>query len=377
MRITLVGAGVISLLTAVECVLAGHHVTVVDQGDIPFSGATSFDRHRIIRALHRGDPRTTEAAVRAHHRWMALERLLTTRFYHRVGALTVLPTAELAGALSMLRSSGTQGRVLHAEQLATRCPYVSFPAGAEGVLESDAGVLLADRALAACVGWLRGHARVELVAHQAVVGVNGRTASVRLVDGDVIDADAAIVATGPWSRRLLPPEVAAELTLYRQSLLYCRVPDQGLAAWSTTPAIPSLGTSGGAWLVPPVAGTPLKLSAASACRVVDEIADRVTGDSWRDHLVEVFDDLISDFRPDWVTDTRDCYYLAHTATGGSLLVALGETVYCYAACGGSSFKFAPLIAGSLAQRATGLRPTPVGLGPLDQQPLLPAAIAHV
>jgi glycine/D-amino acid oxidase-like deaminating enzyme len=51
-----------------------------------------------------------------------------------------------------------------------------------------------------------------------------------------------------------------------------------------------------------------------------------------------------------------------------MLVALGGAVIAYAACGGSSFKFAPLIARSLAQRVAGLTPEPTGLPALDQRP---------
>src|SRR6202035_5122544 len=54
-RIVIVGGGVIGLLTAVRCVSAGHEVVLVDQADIPFSGAASFDRHRALLALNLDD----------------------------------------------------------------------------------------------------------------------------------------------------------------------------------------------------------------------------------------------------------------------------------------------------------------------------------
>jgi glycine/D-amino acid oxidase-like deaminating enzyme len=376
-RVTVVGGGVIGLLTAVECVRAGHDVTLVERGGLPHAGATSFDRHRIIRALHPADPAATAAAVGAHHRWIELERRLSARFYHRVGALTVLPRDRQppAGALSMLREAGARARVLDTAELTTAYPHIAFgavAASATAVLEADAGVLLADRVLAACVGWLRRQPRTTLHSHRAAAAVDGAAATVRLADGTVLAADAVVVAAGPWSAELLPADIAAELTLYRQSMIYCRVPERYAAAWSATPAIPSLGTADGSWLVPPVAGTPLKLSAASACRIVDRVAGGVgcgsTAALWRDHLTRVFGALIPGLRADWVTGGRDCHYLARTSTGGPMLVALGGAVIAYAACGGSSFKFAPLIARSLAQRVAGLTPEPTGLPALDQRP---------
>lgn len=352
-KVTVVGGGVIALLTAVECVLEGHTVTVVDQGPIPHSRATSFDQHRILRALHPADPQTTAAALRAHRRWVELEELFLTRFYEQVGALTVLPPAAAADGATMLGNAGGSARELTAAGLSDRYPHLHVDGGLGAVLEDEAGVLLAERVLAACVGWLKWQRGIELIEHRAVTAVDGESGSVRLVDGRVLRADAVLVAVGPWSRDLLPQGVAERLTLYRQSLLYCRVPRSQAQAWAATPAIPALGTKGGAWLIPPVAGTALKLTSATACRVVDELTDHGTDPYWQRWLEKEFGDLLPGFGPAWVTAAKDAYYTSFTETGGPLLVSLGGAGYAYAACGGTSFKFAPLIARSLADRLTG------------------------
>ncbi|MCX5585715.1 FAD-dependent oxidoreductase [Streptomyces erythrochromogenes] len=106
-RVTVVGGGVTALLTAVERVLDGHRVTVVDQGSGAHGRAGSAGRPRILRALHPADPAATGAALRAHHRWAALEELLLTRFYEQVGALTVLPPAAADGAALVEYAGGT------------------------------------------------------------------------------------------------------------------------------------------------------------------------------------------------------------------------------------------------------------------------------
>ena len=364
-RVIVVGGGVIGLLTAVECVLAGAEVEVVDQADLPHSRAASYDWHRIVRALHPHDPAATRAAVSAQRRWAELEHLLATRLYHRIGALTVVPPEELASCLELLSAAGVPAYALSPEELARRFSHIRVPAGRAAIVEGDAGVVLAARALAALVGWLRRRGAGLTLCRQAVE-VDAEAGAVRLVDGAVLRGDRIVVSAGPWSRDLLPAEDAAELTLYRQSMLYCHVPEQLGTAWAATPAIPVLGTAGGAWLVPPVAGTPLKLSAHSACRVVAELTDHRTSEHWRDHLIALFSDLLPGFEARWVIDSRDCYYLARTATGRPLLVSLGDgTAWVYAACGGSSFKFAPLIARSLAARALGADPAPTGLDAVD------------
>ncbi|HXV91731.1 MAG TPA: FAD-dependent oxidoreductase, partial [Pseudonocardia sp.] len=223
---------------------------------------------------------------------------------------------------------------------------------APAVLEPDAGVLLADRALAACVGWLRWRPEATLLAHRRAERVDPAGPAVHLADGEVVRADALVVAAGPWSRRLVGRRHTRDLILYRQSVLYCRVPDPDLERWAETPAVPALGTREGAWLVPPVAGTPLKVSAASACRAVGDVGDRRTEDRWVEHVGTICTGIIPGFDDGWITDARDCYYLASPRPRGRAVVALGERAVAVAACGGGAAKTAPVIADALVRRVT-------------------------
>ena len=372
-RVIVVGGGVVGLLTAMECGLAGAQVEVVDRSDIPSRWATSHDHHRVVRALHRGSPALTAAAVRAHRGWLEVERRLGTRCYHQVGALTAVPADDLPAELALLAGAGAAARALPAGQLAARYRQVRFPAGLAAVFEPAAGAVLADRMLAGLAGWLRGRPGTRLHPGRRVVAVDG-AGGVRLAGGERLAGDAVVVAAGPWSRELLPAGLAGELTLYRQTVLSYR-PHPSWQAWDGLPAIPSFGTATGAWLMPPVAGTPVRLSAHSTCRPVPELTDRDSPEQWREHLIEQFRPLLTGFDPAAVTGATDGYYLAATAGGGPLLASLGGgPVWAYAACGGLSFKLAPLIARVLADRALGRPPRRTGLDPLDApRALVPAA----
>jgi glycine/D-amino acid oxidase-like deaminating enzyme len=365
LRIVIVGGGIVGLMTAVESVSAGHEVVLLDQGDIPYPQATSHDQHRTVRALHMKQPAAAGPAVRAHRRWIALQRQLGVRFYARVGTLTVLPPERVPPAMDMLAAAGARADVFDPDELTSRYPHVEFPIGESAIFEPDVGVLLADRVLAACVGWLRRRPGVQLRTYSRVVEVDPDRHTVRLADGETVSGDALLLAGGPWSRELLPAQVADGLTLYRQSMLYCRVPVSDAAAWSETPAMISIGADGCAWLVPPVAGTPLKLSAGSACRAVDAIEDAGTPRQWLDLLVATFSEVIPGFRADWLIGARDGYYLAHAATDGASVAVLGERTVSYCACGGSSFKFAPLIARALTEHLTGPEPRPKDLEAIE------------
>jgi sarcosine oxidase len=365
MRIVVVGGGVIGLLTAMECVRAGARVDLVDQAGLPSPSATSNDLHRVVRALHRGDPALTMAAADAHQGWLEVERRLGGRFYHRVGVLTAMAAQDVETNVAMVTVAGLPAQALTAAELSARYPQIRFWPGRAAVFEPAAGAVLAGQALVGLARWLRGQPAVRLHPHRPVVAIDGAGA-VLLADGTALAGDRVVVAAGPWSRDLLPAALARDLTLQRQSML-SYAPTASRRPWAGTPAVLGLGESGDAWLMPPVAGTPARLSAASACRAVPEMTGRVTPGPWRDHLIDRFALLLTDFDPAAVIGAADGYYLCDTASGGPLLADLGGgVIWSYAACGGMSFKFAPLIARALADRAVGRPPRRTGLDSIDR-----------
>jgi sarcosine oxidase len=370
MRIVVVGGGVIGLLTAMECVRAGARVDLVDQAGIPSPSATSNDLHRVVRALHRGDATLTMAAARAHEGWLDVERRLGARFYHRVGVLTAMAAQDVGTNYAMVTATGLSAQVLTAAELSARYPQIRFWPGRAAVFEPAAGAVLAGQALVGLARWLRDQPAVRLHPHRPVAAIDG-AGDVLLADGTALTGDRVVVAAGPWSRDLLPAALAQDLTLQRQTMLSYAPATSG-RRWGGTPAVLGLGESGDAWLMPPVAGTPARLSAASACRAVPEMTDRVTPEPWRNHLIDRFATLLADFDPAAVTGATDGYYLTHPASGGPLLAGLGDgMVWSYAACGGMSFKFAPLIAQVLADRAVGRPPRQTGLDSIDRPRLSP------
>lgn len=347
MHVVVVGAGVVGLLTALECGRAGATVTVLDQGPIPNPAATSFDRHRIVRALYPGDPASTCDAARAYLRWVELAAELGPVF-HEVGAVTSVAPDEAAAQLALLDAAGMPARLRTPAELAEDLPQLRFPAGRAAIVEDRAGVLLADRVLTALVDLLAAMPGIRLLSGAVVTAVrpSGR---VELADGSVIDGDGVACTAGPWSRALLPAEVADRLTLFRQTMVYCELPDELATSFAALPAVPAFGTDPGAWLVPPVAGTALKFSSGVGCRAVDEVTDRVAPDAVRDLVVERLSQVLVGFRPDWVRHAADAYYLADD--GRPLICPLdGPRLWAFAACGGTSFKLAPVIADTLRQR---------------------------
>jgi glycine/D-amino acid oxidase-like deaminating enzyme len=364
MRVVVVGAGVVGLLTAVECVRGGAAVDLVDQSDIPHALATSHDSHRVVRTLHRGDAPLTLAAAHLHRDWLEIERRLGARFFHHTGVLTAMSRLEAETALAVMAQAGSRALLLSADELTARYPHVSPAADSWALFEPEAGTVRADLALAALSRWLRGHPAVREHPRRRAVAVD-ESGSVVFEDGSALHGDRVVVAAGPWSRALLPTALTAGLAVKRQTML-SYAPGGSAGTWSGSPAILGLGGTRDAWVMPPIAGAPVRLSAASACRTVPEMTDRVTPQQWLDHVVRRFSAILPGFDPRAVIGATDGYYLTDDAGRGPVLAELGGgAVLAYAACGGMSFKFGPAVARTVADLAMGRPPRRTGLDPID------------
>jgi glycine/D-amino acid oxidase-like deaminating enzyme len=361
MRVIVVGAGVVGLLTAVECVRGGAAVQLVDQSDIPHARAASHDSHRVVRTLHRGDAPLTLAAAGLHRDWLDVERRLGARFFHHTGVLTAMSQLEAEAALAVMKEAGSRTVLFSPDQLSERYPQVSPPGQSWALFEPEAGTVRADLALSALARWLHGQPAVRVHARRRAVAVE-ESATVVFEDGSALHGDCVVIAAGPWSRALLPGVLAADLVLKRQTMLSYAAG----RAWSGSPAILGLGGTRDAWAMPPIADAPVRLSAASACRTVSTMTDWVTPPQWRDHVVKRFSAILPGFDPRAVVGATEGYYLTDDGGRGPILAELGGgAVLAYAACGGMSFKFGPAVARTLADLALGRSPRPTGLDPID------------
>uniref|UniRef100_A0AAU2K2Z1 FAD-binding oxidoreductase n=1 Tax=Streptomyces sp. NBC_00049 TaxID=2903617 RepID=A0AAU2K2Z1_9ACTN len=338
-HVIVVGAGVTGLLTAVECALAGHRVTVLDRGPIPNPESSSFDQHRVIRTFSPDDADATGPLAAAHRRWLELEALLGASFYRRVGVVTAWPRERLAAVAAAAAAAGVSVRTVEPELL----PHLEFPAGSAGVLDVDAGVLLAERVLRAAGQWLDGHPAVTLRPYRTVTDIDVDSAKIELVGGERLGADLVLVAAGPWARDLLDHPVV----LHRQTMVYLRPPRNAARWWQTAPAAGGLGTDGRAWAVPPGDGTLLKISSDAVCREVTTTAgyEAENQSPWVGRLAQA--PPLSGLDRYTVAAVKPCHYASDAGTGGALLTRVGPAVWSRAACGGSGFSQAPLVAGRI------------------------------
>ncbi|WP_234318096.1 FAD-dependent oxidoreductase [Streptomyces sp. NRRL S-244] len=340
--VVVVGAGVTGLLTAVECALAGHRVTVLDGGPIPNPRSASHDQHRVIRTFSPEDAEATRRMAAARRRWRELETLLGTRLFRPVGVVSAWPRERLPALAASAAAAGVRVRTVEPRTL----PYLEFPPDSAGVLDTAAGVLLAQRALEAAARWLGAHPAVTLRPYRAVTEVDTDSCKVLVAGGERLGADLVLVAAGPWTRDLVGRQ---PVVLHRQTTVYLHPPADAARWWERAPAAGGLGPDGRGWAVPPGDGTLLKISSDAVCRAVDTTEDGEGEDQapWAERLAAAAP--LTGLHRYTVAAVKACHYAADAETGGALLTRAGPAVWARAACGGSGFASAPLVAGHIVE----------------------------
>ncbi|SFL11569.1 NAD(P)/FAD-dependent oxidoreductase [Falsiroseomonas stagni] len=348
-RIAVVGAGVLGLTTAWALARRGHAVTVLDAGPIPNPEGSSFDEGRIIRHAYGTMEGYAAMMPAAFTAWRALfaetgaDRLVPARAIYALREET-----PWQGAVA--RSQARHGLGFTAVDPAT-IPVLN-PDGVIRAMEvAGSGMLLAAPILA------------DLVALLPSLGVVLRPCSVVaacpeggpvLADGTRIPADATLVAAGAGVLRLMP-EAARRFGLRAslQTVAYLE-PPPGL--WEDAPMLlcrlPGHPT-GGVYVLPPRAGTRLKIGDYDTSATVSPDAPRDPPRAGRvAALLHAGARAIAGFGAHRVMGARHCLYTMAPEDRFVLQpVAAGVTLA--SACSGHGFKLAPLMALGLAAGVEG------------------------
>jgi sarcosine oxidase subunit beta len=250
------GAGIMGLCAAWGLHRAGFAVRVLDQAVPPNPRGSSVDDHRLIRHAYGAQAGYMRMVDDAYAAWDALWRDLGEGLHIPTGLLCL---GEAAGAWlpasrAALRAGGYAQEDLTAAQVSARFPLLRGEGLRDAMWVPTGGVLLAGRIVAA----LARHLAAQGVAIETAraVEVDAERAALRLADGSTPSADLLVVAAGPWAPRLVPG-LAARVTPSRQVIV--RLMPEDAEAWARMPMLLDLAEEGGFYLVPPVAGTPLKI----------------------------------------------------------------------------------------------------------------------
>jgi sarcosine oxidase len=343
--VAVVGAGVMGAATAAALARGGRDVALFERFRVGHDRGSSHGRSRIFR-LSYADPRYVRMAQEALPLWRRLEEEADEPLLRQTGGLdTGHSLDEHGGAMA---ACDVAFQWLDGDEVVRRFPFVAAGSGERFLFQPEAGIVFADRAVAAFVRSARAHGG-ELLEGRRVLELRPSDDAVTVrTEEETVRARVAVVTAGAWARGLLAPAgIELPVRPTRETVAYFGIDEEdaapALIEWGEPAgyALPSPGQGikagehgAGPPADPDEDGEP---SGPSVDRLARWIRRRFPGADPRPHLSET------------------CLY-TNTSDEAFILERRGPLVVG-SACSGHGFKFAPLIGERLAALAAD-RPLP-------------------
>ena len=332
--VAVIGAGVFGAWTARFLGRAGARVVLYDAFGAGNSRSSSGGETRIIRAGYGRDEIYTRMAVESLGEWRAFQNQTDQRILLETGVLLMGHTkdARLTDTAETLKRAGVRFEDLDAEELRRRYPQIAVADDGRGILETDAGALMARRAV-----------------QQLVAGMDLRA---ERVDPSV-KAGICVYACGPWLPKLFPEVLGNKMFPSRQEIFFfgCPAGDRSFAV----PAMPTWIDAENFYGTPDIENRGFKIGRDEHGPAIDPDTDNrlTTAEELarvRVHLAKRFPGLAC--AP--VVETRVCQY-ENTSNGDFLIDRHPERDDIWFVGGGSGhgFKHGPAVGRYAAEMIMG------------------------
>ena len=241
--VTIVGAGVFGAWTAYQLRREGAKVLLLDSYGPGNSRASSGGESRLMRLGYGPDKIYTRSAQRSLELWREFFARLEpsndvrSALFHPTGVLWLARDrdAYCEATLRTLQRAGARFEKLERDELNRRFPQLAPGPVAWGILEPEAGVLMARRAVQAVVARAGADYLQEAIVPPHV---HGTLQSIQTVSGSTIAADRFVFACGPWLPKLFPELLRGRIHVTKQEVFFFGVPpgeplfsSQQMPAW--------------------------------------------------------------------------------------------------------------------------------------------------
>lgn len=199
--VTVVGAGVFGLATALELARRGHTVALVEQFTIGHPAGSSTGASRGIRIAY-NEPFYVALALDAIQRWRGLETETGRTVLHLTGQIDLGPEPTLAAIETAVAQAGAGIERLSAKELQTLMPELSPDPGSSGLFSADSGTVMAEQGMQA----LREaalEAGVDIHENEPVTAIDASGPVTVTTTRGALASDNVVIAAGPWSGPLL------------------------------------------------------------------------------------------------------------------------------------------------------------------------------
>jgi sarcosine oxidase len=215
--VVVIGLGATGSAALYQLARRGVAAIGIEQFALGHERGSSHGPTRIIRLAHFENAEYVPLMRRAYALWHELESVAGIRLLHVNGILEIgPPDAEIVrGTLAATQRHDLTPEILDARTLMRRYPAFRLPHDWVGVLQRDGGTVEARKAIETNIS-VATKQSARVTVNEKVLAIEPRGNGVRVITGsNKIDADAAIVAGGPWMRSLVP-ELAPLLRITRQ-----------------------------------------------------------------------------------------------------------------------------------------------------------------
>jgi sarcosine oxidase len=355
------GLGAMGSAAVYRLASRGRHVLGLERYTPGHDRGSSHGATRIIRLGYFEHPSYVPLLRRAYVLWHELEAAIGRQLLHVTGIAEIGPPdgALVQGTLSSARLHGLRHEVLAARDLMRRFPAFKVPADHVAVVQPDGGFLDVEPSIAAQLA-LAAAAGAEIRSNETVQAIEPHAGCVRIVtDRGAIEAGAAIVTAGAWTKSLLPV-LAAPLRVTREVMGWFEATDPDLVSVGRLPVFIIESRHGMHYGFPRqcVGGGVKAAKHHHRNQIVDPDAYDRTVSAGDEALIRA---AIAEYLPaanGRLIDAKTCLYTM-TPDGDFLIDRLpgAANVIVASPCSGHGFKFAPVIGEILADLAiTGATP---------------------
>jgi len=230
--VLVVGAGVFGAWSAWELARRGQSVLLVDAYGPGNSLASSGGESRIIRMGYGADELYTRWARHSLVQWKELfaETAGVPALFHETGVLWLgsKEYARLNEMTAVLTRCNVPFESLSSSAIGRRYPQFSSRDLGAGILETESGVLMARRAVAAVVESALSlgveYRRTQITPPYAADTQSSRVNSISTSDGGRISARQVVFACGAWLGKIFPEILGPRIFPSRQEVFFFGVP---------------------------------------------------------------------------------------------------------------------------------------------------------